>query len=244
MQAMFGTGNEVDVMNVLIGIVAGDIKNNTFERVLDAIQELFFYTQHTCTIFVATESKDVKSIEICKKYNVVFKAINFIESQFERTTSFSLNGYDELQLHRITFLRNMCIDQATAEGVEYLFFIDTDNVVDKKSLDTLIASGRKDIAGWYYLKNVPSTSAGRFIPRGDKPFKVGATACGCRLIHSDIFNNAEFKYRNLLSEETQFSIDIQKLGFETWIHPEVYSDHIGGGYTDEARTYRETQLDK
>lgn len=231
-------------MKILISILASNKSMSTISRVMDSIYAAIDNTDHECSLFIATEQGDVDIIGLCEHTEIRYGSVKFDESKFTRMTSFSLSGYDEFQLHKISELRNLCIYEATNGDFDYILFVDSDNILPINAIDMLIDSGKKDIAGWYYCKTVPSTTAWKTIPNQKNPFAVSMATCGCRLIHSDIFKNIKFVYANMKLEELQFSDDVKKLGFQSWIHPEVYSDHIGGGYTDEARAYKEAQLNK
>lgn len=235
-------------MKVLICVVAGDKKKDTFPTVLESIFKMIDHTNHECNIFVSHEIKDSFVSRICDENEISHKACPVMScntfNKTLRTTSFSVDGYDEHSLKVIGELRNVCIDEAILHNYDYIFFIDADNTVDIYALDKLIDSGKNDISGWYYLKNVPSASCLKSPPKGTKLLKVNYTPGGCRLIHRDIFKNIRFEFKHATGEDMGFSEDVNVNGFGVFIHPLVYSDHIGGGYTDEARTYREAQLNK
>lgn len=214
-------------MKILISTLVSDRNSETFKDVMRSIEVAIKNTRHECKYITVTD-----------------ESIHFDESKFTRLTSFSINGYDEFQLHKISELRNLCMSKAIEGDYDYVLFIDSDNILPPNAIDLLVDSGKRDISGWYYCKNVPSNTAWKPLTDQKDPFIIDAAACGCRLIHSDIFKSVKFIYANMVSEELQFSEDVEKIGFKTWIHPLVYSDHIGGGYTDEARTYREAQLNK
>lgn len=214
-------------MKILISTLVHDRNAETLKEVARSIEAAITNTIHECNSIIVTD-----------------ESIHFDESKFNRLTSFSVNGYDEFQLHKISELRNLCMTKAIEGDYDCILFVDSDNIIPSNAIDLLVDSGKQDISGWYYCKNVPLNTAWQSIADQKEPFTVEATACGCRLIRSEIFRSVKFVYANLVSEELQFSKDVEELGFKTWIHPLVYSDHIGGGYTDEARTYREAQLNK
>lgn len=233
---------------ILICIVADDRKKDTFPVVIEAIFKMIDHTSRECDVFVVHEEKELSIIKTCEEKGLTHTACQVMSyEEFNRTlrtTSFTVFGYDEYFPQVVGTLRNVCIDEAIKRKCEHIFFVDADNTVDVDALDKLLAADKKDIAGWYYLKNSGAVSCGLYPPEGTEPFKAFFAICGCRLIHRDVFEAVRFVFRPLKIDDMSFSDNVIKEGFDIYIHPGVYSDHIGGGYTDEARDHRDACIKK
>ena len=224
----------------LFCILAGDVKSDTLEASIQAAKAL------GCDIFISCEEEDAKVQEISKRMGVEYKTTKIDETSFVRHTSFPIMIYDELQLFKVASLRNTCLSKAEKEGYEFVFFVDCDIVVKPDTLDMLFDTHKKDVSGWYFSKANPAVIGlesarvtGEYDFGRTEPYIVSLLGCGCRLIHQDIFRQLKFVYEYPVNEDVRYTKDVKKMGYRSWVHPLAYCEHIGGGYTDEARDFKE-----
>lgn len=148
----------------------------------------------------------------------------------------------------IDLSRNNIVNIAKQNNCDYLFFIDSDVLIEEGYLERLLSHDRDIITGIYYQKAFPYyASIKKWLhkntyyhiePNGDDIIEIDGTGMGCFLIKMTIFDQIpypwfEFKYYKNNRKWDQFSEDLyfcQKLrtmGAKIYCDPIVQCQHIG-----------------
>lgn len=229
-------------IRILIATPAHDKRIEILPTIVDAVNKIMDNTPDT-DYFIVPSTSDKEVIKYCLDNNIRYQTISFDEDTFNkyvRTISFPYGGYDEFYLYKCLHARKMCFEVAIRDLYDYIFFVDSDNLLEPDALNMLLKENRHDISGWYFLRNTNSTSGGREIPNPKNGiYRVTFTGAGCRLIHKDIFTKANYVFSSMTADDMVITKESIRLNHGVWIHPEVYSNHIGGEWTDEARNYRD-----
>lgn len=208
---------------VLVCMLMQDETLHLFNKVFEPIKN------EDC--FFVMEDTDVKCIAKCKELGIRHSVIKFDRWYFNQNLRRSSFGepYDEFTIYKIVEMRNRCMEEAE----EYILFVDSDVIIPDNTINILLSENKSDISGWYFFRRTPKTSC-VIIPSG-KPFISGYAPSGCRLTNL-IYLRFEFipgEYEDYL-----FSDKVKEIGHNTWVHPDIYCEHIGE-FSDEARNYRD-----
>lgn len=165
----------------------------------------------------------------------------------------------------IDLSRNNVVDAAKQQNCDYLFFIDSDVLIEQGQLERLLSYEKDAITGVYYQKMPPYVPLPRrlvaeslYTPiefEGNDIVEIDGTGMGCFLIKMDIFDKIhypwfEFKYHKKdgkwgqLSEDLYLCQKIQSIGTKIYCDPTVECTHIGMSLTPEfSHIYREFRKD-
>ncbi len=152
------------------------------------------------------------------------------------------------QMIPLDLSRNNIVNLAKKENCDYIFFLDSDVLIDENQLDKLLYHSKDVISGVYYKRTpfyepLPRRRVAENLyisiePEGENIIEVDGTGLGCLLVNMDIFDKIpypwfEFKYVNRngewsqLSEDLYFCQKVQNIGEKIYCDPTVKCGHIG-----------------
>lgn len=162
--------------------------------------------------------------------------------------------------------RNKVIEVSQRENCDYIFFIDSDVLIEQGQLETLLSHQKDAISGVYYQKRSPCSPLPRkrvsknlYIAaeiQGNNIVEIDATGMGCFLLKMDIFRKIpypwfEFKYHNhdngrwvQVSEDFHFCQSLQNAGIKIYCDPNIQCSHVGGIIDPQmSEIYRRFRID-
>ncbi len=160
--------------------------------------------------------------------------------------------------------RNRIAKAAIEYKCDYIFFIDSDTLIQKGQLEQLLSHDKDAISGVSYMKQFPYYSLIRkrighrlynpIEPSGTELIKIDGAGFGCFLIKTDVFNRTEYpwfqfkymkhenKWRHI-GEDLYFCDQMEKAKIEIYCDPTVQCAHIGTHLTtDIAQKYKDLRL--
>lgn len=165
-------------------------------------------------------------------------------------TSLAYHSWNEYVIKQMSYMRNICMDVARANNYDYLFFVDTDLVLNEYTLVYLLNSG-KDIVYEKHLTQNPDggvwcsvyecddgkyrtqENLERYRDSHGELFKVGG-GVGCVLISRNVLDNKNVNYSDIENlrfgfiwgEDKYFAIRAYVNGFEIWADSNVPCVHL------------------
>jgi GT2 family glycosyltransferase len=181
--------------------------------------------------------------------NVIFGNMK----KYEFVVSFSV-------LQPIDLARNELIERALKHNSDYIWFIDSDMILEEGILDNLVNMNKDIASALYFMRSPPYKPIVKVI-KDEKFFivdrislnqilEVDAVGLGCCLIKREVFEKMlekndnkpifEFKKHKLsnneieiLSEDTAFCFKAKKTGFKIFVNTGLICKHIGKSFIDE-----------
>lgn len=147
---------------------------------------------------------------------------------------------------RIDVSRNNIVNIAKSHDCDYLFFIDTDVLIEKGYLERLLSHNKDVITGIYHQKPYPHYTTifkreGKYILfplelEGDNIEEIDASGMGCFLIKMNLFDKIsypwfEFKYfeyngvHDRLGEDICFCEKLGNIGTKIYCDSRVRCTH-------------------
>lgn len=148
----------------------------------------------------------------------------------------------------IDLARNKIVNSARRHNCDYIFFIDSDVLVEQGQLEKLLSNDKDIVSGIYYQKRPPYYQLPRkkvtenlYVPlelEGNELIEIDGTGMGCVLIKMNVFEKIhhpwfEFKYYKIderwdqLSEDLYFCQKLQSTGIKIYCDPTIQCSHIG-----------------
>lgn len=148
----------------------------------------------------------------------------------------------------IDLSRNNIVELAKKDNCDYLFFIDSDVIIEDGYLERLLSHDKDVITCVYNQKIFPYYPLPRervandiympIEPDGQDTIEIDGNGMGCTLIKMDIFDKIpypwfEFKYVNIgtkhlqTSEDLYFCQKLQNIGIKIYCDPTIKCKHIG-----------------
>ena len=179
--------------------------------------------------------------------NETFKSIYGLEKPANCNIYFDyINGYDCARA------RNAIVHEALNYNFDYVFMIDSDIVLPRHALISLLSKNKDIILGWYLRKRTTTGQTEIFsidnydftdtnninikdISNKTEIFEIKGGGLGISLIKIDVFKKMRtdtwFKYieynkTDVLSEDNYFCSEAYKEGFKIWVDPLVRGGHI------------------
>ena len=160
--------------------------------------------------------------------------------------------------------RNRIVKTAIDNKCDYIFFIDSDTLIQKGQLEKLLSHDKDAISGISYMKQLPYYSLIRkkigyrlYNPieqSGTELIRIDGAGLGCFLVKTDVFNNIEYpwfqfkyvkhedKWRHV-GEDLYFCDQLENAKIEMYCDPTVQCVHIGTHLTiDIAHKYKDLRL--
>lgn len=194
----------------------------------------------------------MKRIAICLPYFMVFPAeaviglVNLIMHKSERyTVSNVVFGQD----CRIDRNRTVITDKALANNPDYLFWMDSDTIIEPDTIDKLLRTEKDVVSALMFYRTKPhhphsfiwapeknngegGFNVRHFFPRFDL-FKVDGIGFSCVLTAAEIFKEIPSPYfkfidnpDNPMGEDLYFCKLLRDKGIEIWVDPTVRPKHI------------------
>jgi len=184
-------------------------------------------------------------------YNVVPASffINFVNRLYEFQNQ---EKYDvQIYMRASTIVdkaRNDLVKMALNDNCDYVFFIDSDTLIPKNALNTLLNMNQDIVSGLYFSKGKPYLPVAR-LKDGEKHsfledfefndiMEVQGVGMGCCLIKTDVFKNMEFPYFKLewrkhegvdyqIAEDLYFCDEAIKKGHKIYLNTGIVCPHFG-----------------
>jgi GT2 family glycosyltransferase len=150
------------------------------------------------------------------------------------------------QSYSIDASRNLIVEHALEIGYDYIMWVDSDMILPKNTLTTLMSHDKDIVSGVYRHKLLfgKNVVAKRFIPdkkdtyedltieevKEPKLIEIDGVGFGCVLTKVDIFRNIKkpwFRYSPAMGEDIYFCRKAQKAGYKIWLDTSIKADHIG-----------------
>jgi len=164
----------------------------------------------------------------------------------------------------IDLSRNKIVESAKREGCDYLFFIDSDVLIEDGQLERLLYHNKDVVTGVYYQRIPPynplprkKVSKNLYVPiepDGQDIIDIDGVGLGCILIKMDIFDKIrypwfEFKYHrdhgkwSQLSEDLNFCQKLQDIGVRICCDQTVQCRHLGAEISPSlSHVYKEFRI--
>ena len=144
--------------------------------------------------------------------------------------------------------REELVESALKGNADYIWFIDSDMVVPKATLETLLDLNTDVASGLYFAKGIPYLPVIRRLddrghfefvmnlePEMGKIIEVDGVGLGCCLIKAEVFKKLEkpwFLYKwdgdNVQAEDLYFCKKARKAGFKILVNTKLIVGHQGG----------------
>ena len=151
------------------------------------------------------------------------------------------------QSYSIDASRNLIVEHALEIGYDYIMWIDSDMILPKNTLTTLMSHDKDIVSGVYRHKLLfgENVVAKRFVPdkkdryedltikevvESDGLIEVDGVGFGCVLTKVDIFRHIKkpwFWYSTAMGEDIYFCRKAQKAGYKVFLDTSILCDHIG-----------------
>jgi hypothetical protein len=184
-------------------------------------------------------------------YNVVPVSffVNFINRIHEL---YNQNEYDvQIYMRASTIVdkaRNDLVKMALKDNCDYVFFVDSDTIIPKGAIDSLLKMNVDIASGLYFSKGKPYLPVAR-VKEGERHFfledfefnqimEVQGVGMGCCLINTKVFKDLEFPYFKLewrkfegkdyqIAEDLYFCDEAIKKGYKVHLNTGVVCPHFG-----------------
>lgn len=139
----------------------------------------------------------------------------------------------------VDFNRNIIARDALQKNADYMFWLDSDMVVEGDAILRLMEHDKDIVSGLYFKKR--DLDPVMYVRRGDlyaSPrewektiFRVDAVGMGCVLIKSDVFRSIEppwfvYDVRKNKGEYIYFCEKAREAGYDIWVDPSVLPTHL------------------
>ncbi len=164
----------------------------------------------------------------------------------------------------IDLSRNNIVNLAKQNNCDYIFFIDSDVLIEEGHLERLLSHDKDVVSGIYYKKTplydpLPRRQVAENLyvhiePEGSDIIEIDGTGLGCVLVKMSVFDKIhypwfEFKYHNVhgkwdqLSEDLYFFQKLQNVGTKIYCDPIVQCSHIGSVTTPNlSKAYKNSRV--
>jgi len=151
------------------------------------------------------------------------------------------------QSYSIDASRNLIVEHALEIGYDYIMWIDSDMILPKNTLTTLISHDKDIVSGVYAYKLIGAENAvaKRFkdktkdiyediplkeITESKRLIEVDGVGFGCVLTKVDVFRHIKkpwFRYTPNMGEDIYFCRKAQKVGYQVYLDTSILCGHIG-----------------
>ncbi len=160
--------------------------------------------------------------------------------------------------------RNKIVEAAVEYKCDYIFFIDSDTLIQKGQLEKLLSHDKDAITGLSYMRAAPYYSLIRkrvayrlynpIEPQGQELIKIDGAGFGCFLIKVSAFDKIEypwfrfhfFKYEDKwrhIGEDLYLCEQLENANIEIYCDPTVECVHVGTDVTiDMANKYKDFRV--
>lgn len=151
------------------------------------------------------------------------------------------------QSYSIDASRNLIVEHALEIGYDYIMWIDSDMILPKNTLTTLMSHDKDVVSGVYAYKLIGAENAvtKRFKDKAkdiyeDIPLKeiteskrlieVDGVGFGCVLTKVDVFRHIKkpwFRYTPNMGEDIYFCRKAQNAGYQVYLDTSILCGHVG-----------------
>ena len=151
------------------------------------------------------------------------------------------------QSYSIGDSRNLIVEHALEIGYDYIMWVDSDMILPKNTLTTLMSHDKDVVSGVYAYKLIGAENAvtKRFKDKAkdiyeDIPLKeiteskrlieVDGVGFGCVLTKVDVFRHIKkpwFRYTPNMGEDIYFCRKAQKAGYQVYLDTSILCGHVG-----------------
>lgn len=151
------------------------------------------------------------------------------------------------QSYSIDASRNLIVEHALEIGYDYIMWIDSDMILPRNTLTTLMSHDKDIVSGVYAYKILGGKNAvaKRFkkdvndtyediplkeIREKEKLIEIDGVGFGCVLTKVDVFRNIKkpwFKYSPKMGEDIYFCRKAQKAGYKIYLDTSILCGHVG-----------------
>ncbi len=194
---------------------------------------------------------------------------NYVDQSFFYTMLFRMEEWSQTfdiipiieSIIPIDDARNRIAKAAIYSECDYIFFIDSDVLIQQGQLEKLVSWNKDAITGVYFMRVLPHYSLIRkktadrlytpIEPYGTDLIKIDGAGFGCFLVKTSVFDKIEypwfqFKYYQRegvwrhLGEDLYFCEQMQRAGIDIYCDPTVQCTHVGTDVTiDIANKYKD-----
>lgn len=160
--------------------------------------------------------------------------------------------------------RNRIAEKAIDHKCDYIFFIDSDTLIQKGQLEKLISHNKEAITGISYMRTSPYNPLIRkkvgyrlylpIEPYGKDLMDIDGAGFGCFLVSTSVFDKIEYPWFQLLyfkhedkwrriGEDLYFCEQLKNAKIDIYCDPTVQCTHMGTDVTiDIANKYKDLRL--
>ena len=151
------------------------------------------------------------------------------------------------QSYSIDASRNLIVEHALEIGYDYIMWIDSDMILPKNTLTTLMSHDKDVVSGVYAYKLIGAENAvtKRFkdkekdiyediplkeITESKRLIEVDGVGFGCVLTKVDVFRHIKkpwFRYTPNMGEDIYFCRKAQKAGYQVYLDTSILCGHVG-----------------
>lgn len=233
-------------MKILISIIADDSKVKIIQQVINAALKIKIPQGNETKILLSCQKDNAEIIKEFKNAGLEIYKIPVNENDYKRRTSCPVNGWNDLELFRRIKIVNAVLDKA--DGYDAILLIDGDNLMPEDVLEKLLGTNKDIVGGWYFMWRTPVIAGlGRVFKKFPKlkqknVFSNDSIPFGCALIKKKVYKNIRVEFdSNIRNYDVLFCKKAIERGFKIYLHPEVYSEHVGN-YTKLALQFKQRIL--
>jgi GT2 family glycosyltransferase len=151
------------------------------------------------------------------------------------------------QSYSIDASRNLIVQHALEIGYDYIMWVDSDMILPKNTLTTLMSHNKDIVSGVYAYKILGGENAvaKRFkkdavdtyediplkeIRESEQLMEIDGVGFGCVLTKVDVFRNIKkpwFRYSPAMGEDIYFCRKAQAKGYKVYLDTSILCGHIG-----------------
>ncbi|MDI6655388.1 MAG: hypothetical protein QME59_05820 [Candidatus Hydrothermarchaeota archaeon] len=152
---------------------------------------------------------------------------------------YSIKSAVALDALYVDFNRNIIARDALKQNADYMFWLDSDMVVEGDTILKLMEHDKDIVSGLYFKKR--DLDPVMYVRRGNlyeslrewgkTIFKVDAAGMGCALIKSEVFRSIKppwfvYSVRENKGEDIYFCEKAREAGYDIWVDPAVLPAHL------------------
>lgn len=151
------------------------------------------------------------------------------------------------QSYSIDASRNLIVEHALEIGYDYIMWVDSDMILPKNTLTTLMSHGKDIVSGVYAYKLLRGENAVakrwkdkekdiyediplKEIREKEQLMEVNGIGFGCVLTKVDVFRHIKkpwFKFTTDMGEDIYFCRKAQKAGYKVFLDTSILCGHVG-----------------
>lgn len=235
-------------MKILGALLVNDKRLETIKRVIDTCSKV----RRLESIEIFCFDTEKKTIQLLNKYKYKINILKRPLPDMSKVTCSYVNlptGMDEIELMQLAFLRNAALIRADKGKFDYIYFIDSDILLEEDSLQKLLNVDADIALGWYFHKRLgyetfSVVSSENMINKMREGRVIDATSGGNGgvLFNRKIIENIRYdKYHGIKAEDSVFYEKALEAGYKIKLHLGVFYRHIGSDWSPLAIKYADSK---